>query len=109
MSLIERLRGFFGGSGPMENTSEDASRPCNIECKDALERLYEFLDGELESSSAEEVEQHFRLCQRCYPHLAMEESFREALRRAQGGGAVPPELMDRVLRSLEESQGEPAS
>jgi len=109
MSLIERLRGFFGGRGSGENTSEDVPRPCDIDCKEALERLYEYLDGELEPPSAEEVEQHFRLCQRCYPHLAMEESFREALHRARAGAEVPPELMGRVLRALEESQGEPAS
>ena len=46
-----------------------------ISCEDALHRIHEFIDGELEDVSSEQVKAHFDVCGRCYPHLQLEESF----------------------------------
>jgi anti-sigma factor (TIGR02949 family) len=76
--------------------------PEMVTCQEALARLYDFLDGELDGVSHSQVETHFQKCARCYPHLAFEQNFREALHRAVEGQAAPPELRSRVLRLLDE-------
>lgn len=75
-----------------------------ISCREALRFLYEFLDGELEGAPTDQVRAHFDACQRCYPHLQMEASFRAALQRACGGPCAPPELKARLLAALAEAE-----
>jgi len=75
-----------------------------ITCRDALARLYEFLDGELTGEKAAEIRRHLEICEACYPDLCFGRAFRDALRRAaQGQAAAPEELRKKVaelLRSL---------
>jgi len=82
-------------------TEHDGTREM-ISCQDALRFLYEFLDGELEGASSAQVRAHFDVCQRCYPHLQLEASFRAALQRACGGPCAPEELKTRLLAALAE-------
>lgn len=74
-----------------------------ISCQDALRFLYEFLDGEMEGAPADQVRDHFDVCQRCYPHLRLEASFRAALQRACGGPCAPPDLKARLVSALAEA------
>lgn len=68
-----------------------------ISCEEALRLVHDFIDGELEDVSRVEVEAHFEVCARCYPHLKLERSFREAVRRACARQTAPPKLRERVL------------
>jgi hypothetical protein len=52
MSLLGRLRGLFASGRALET---NGASPGGIACHEALERLYEYLDGELTGSTAEEV------------------------------------------------------
>jgi mycothiol system anti-sigma-R factor len=82
---------------------EDVTPTCGPTeaCRDALERVFEYLDGELEGATREQVEEHFRVCGNCYPALAYETSFREALQRLRRGEAAPPSTRERILAALE--------
>ena len=74
-----------------------------ISCKEALQRLYEYLDGELEPESADEVRRHVEVCNACYPEVKFTTEFRDAIHRAaQGQPSVPEELRQKVERLLEE-------
>lgn len=77
-----------------------------LSCEDALARIYEFLDGELEEMTHEQVERHFDVCKRCYPQLQWEQSFRRALHRAVEDEEAPDELKRRVRQLLESRAGE---
>jgi len=65
-----------------------------------MAKVHEYLDGELDGSSHEEVAYHFSICQKCYPHLKLEERFRELLQRSQAGEACPEHLKEQVLELL---------
>lgn len=67
-----------------------------ISCQEALRLVNEFIDGELDGVSSEEVKTHFELCKRCYPHLKLEHHFREALRRACSREKASASLRERV-------------
>jgi anti-sigma factor (TIGR02949 family) len=100
MSLIDRLMGMFGDSA--EDGGGGGAQEM-ISCEEALSFIHEFLDGELEDSTNARVKAHFDACQRCYPHLHLEESFREAVRRAALGEKAPPELKARLMDLLAEA------
>lgn len=71
-----------------------------ITCREAVTVVQEFLDGQLEGVSADQVREHFEICSRCYPHLKFEQSFREALARASAGACAPADLRRRVVDLL---------
>ncbi len=76
-----------------------------ISCQEALSAVYDYLDGELEGLSPEAVEEHFRICVGCYPHLLCEKAFKDALQRAAGGQRAPEGVRERILRALEAEDG----
>lgn len=99
MALFDNIKKLFGGG------SSDDGGVAMISCEDALEALHEYLDGELDAIPSAEVEAHFEMCQRCYPHLHLETVFRDSVARAAGGAVAPPELMAKVKALLEEAEG----
>jgi anti-sigma factor (TIGR02949 family) len=64
-----------------------------IGCREALERLYEYLDGELTPESADEVRRHVQVCDACYPQVKFTTEFRDALHRAAQGQPVCPDAL----------------
>ncbi|MCG8468363.1 MAG: zf-HC2 domain-containing protein [Gemmatimonadetes bacterium] len=63
-----------------------------IPCEEALERMYEFLDGELSNDSAEEVRVHLERCKKCYPYFNFERVFLDHVRSLR----LPPETTERL-------------
>lgn len=116
MTFLDRLKRLLGGgtglpggetdslAGP-DGSGASGDRP-PIPCAEALERLQEYLDGELEEVTAADVAHHFRVCKACFPHLRLEERFREALRESQRGEACPEHVRARLLEVLAAETGE---
>ena len=77
-----------------------------ISCHDALRLVHEYIDGELEGVSEARVRAHFDVCQRCYPHLHLENAFREAFRRGAGTQTAPPELRAKLVALMLEAESE---
>lgn len=110
-SMFERIRRFFSPGGDAtkgkglaaaEAAGEGAAEA--VSCEDALRLVHDFLDGELEGVSGEQVRLHFEVCQRCYPHLNLESVYRQAIQRACGGAAAPEELKNRIADLLAEAR-----
>ncbi|HLB36896.1 MAG TPA: zf-HC2 domain-containing protein [Gemmatimonadales bacterium] len=74
--------------------------PHSLDCREAIERLYEYLDQELTPDVRQEVERHLRMCGKCHQHFEFEQAFLRFLEaRARGRGAGP-EVKRRVLEQL---------
>ncbi len=99
MSFFDKLRSLFTGVAPDGGASPSAMIPC----EEALSVVHEFLDGELGGVSHEQVKAHFDACQRCYPHLHLEEVFREVIRRAGTGQRAPAGLKVKLMELLAEA------
>ncbi len=111
MSIVDRLKALFGngasnGSASGKGTAPDGTGDGGemISCEDALRLVHEFLDGELDSVPESQVKQHFDVCQKCYPHLHLENAFREAVRRAASGESAPEELKMRVAALIADAK-----
>lgn len=74
-----------------------------ISCEEALALINEFIDGELEDVPYARVKAHYDVCRHCYPHLRLEESFRQAVRRAASRPHAPDDLRNRVQELLSEA------
>jgi anti-sigma factor (TIGR02949 family) len=98
MSWMDELRRLIGRARQAEPAPVE---PGNISCQEAAERIFEWLDGELDPEMNDRVGAHLRECARCYPFLRFEEAFREAVRRAGARTEPTPESLEaRVLGSL---------
>jgi len=76
------------------------NEPHDIDCEEALERLYDYLDGELTEVRREEVRRHLELCAPCLKRATFESAyvrFLEARVRARG---APDHLRRRILERL---------
>ena len=120
MAFFDSLKRLFGGTGQNDGSGEPTSPGTGgsttasgamgetvvamIPCDEASARLFEYLDGELEGVSEEEVRRHLEACEACYPRVQFEKHFLEALQRSQDGGRVSESLRKRVLQSLAEDE-----
>ncbi len=70
-----------------------------MNCESALELLFDFLDGELEDTTQEEVAQHLAVCQNCYPYFNFQRLFLDRLAASGDSREGYPEL-DRQIRNM---------
>ena len=83
------------------------SEPDAIDCHAAVERLYEYLDGEISPTAEAEVRTHLAACAHCFGLFDFEGSylrFLEARTRAQG---APAHLRRRILDELFQPPAQP--
>lgn len=73
-----------------------------MNCREALEQLHAYFDGELELSRSLEVERHMNECQSCARALQAQATLRSALREAAPYYRAPANLRKRVRASLRE-------
>lgn len=70
-----------------------------ISCKEALERLWAYIDGELPEQEHGQVHDHLEVCKKCYPQYDFQRAFREFVGR-HTKQPVPPGLRRRVFMAL---------
>jgi anti-sigma factor (TIGR02949 family) len=97
MSWINDLRKLLSR---VRGASPAAEGHDPITCREAVDHLLEWLDGELEETESKRVGAHLETCGRCYPRLRFERAFREALARASRSQEAPAELREGVEQAL---------
>jgi anti-sigma factor (TIGR02949 family) len=75
------------------------SDPMKIPSDQVIARLWEYIDGELEPSTAAEISAHLELCERCFPQYDYQTAYREFIRRT-GREQVPPGLRRRIFEMI---------
>lgn len=77
-----------------------------IACKQAVERLWDYLDRHLEKAQDEELEQHLGLCRHCCGELEFAKQVRATI-ATRGEVSLAPEARARLttfLRALDAEQ-----
>lgn len=81
--------------------SPDGSRSeSELSCEEALARVYEFLDGELDASQHDGVRRHLQKCRRCYPYFDFERLFLDYIHELGAAEESSPGLEDRIREVL---------
>jgi mycothiol system anti-sigma-R factor len=69
------------------------------ECEEALDRLFEYIDGELTPSELEQVSSHLKECPPCEAEHKLNEKIKSRV-AATGGECAPEALRAKILESL---------
>ncbi|WP_375426477.1 mycothiol system anti-sigma-R factor [uncultured Friedmanniella sp.] len=81
--------------------NDDTARGAtSAECEHMLERVYEFLDHELDTASSDEIREHLVACEPCLDRFDVEQAVKTLVNRCCGGDKAPTELRAKVLTRL---------
>jgi anti-sigma factor (TIGR02949 family) len=72
----------------------------DIDCQEVLDRLYEYLDGELTPIRAQEVRRHLDLCGPCLRVSEFESAYLRFLQARARARQAPEDLRRRILERM---------
>jgi anti-sigma factor (TIGR02949 family) len=67
-----------------------------IDCREAVRRMWAYLDHELAATPVSEFEAHLETCQRCCGELEFSRHLREMVADDERAPAMPPDLRSRI-------------
>lgn len=79
---------------------ESLTSDTHVDCDAALERLFDYLDGELDDSFEARLKEHVQRCKPCLERADFERRFLVAVQTARSEQCCPKSLRERVLTSL---------
>jgi anti-sigma factor (TIGR02949 family) len=79
-------------------------KPGTTECEHVLDRIYEFLDHELDSASSDEIREHLVGCEPCLDRYDVEQAVKALVNRSCGGDKAPSHLRTKVMGKLAEAK-----
>jgi mycothiol system anti-sigma-R factor len=81
-------------------------KPHDVPCSEVLERMYWYLDGEIEDSSCAQIRQHLDECGPCLREYGLEEAVKRLVHKHCGAEEPPAELRTKVLTRIQEVRAE---
>ncbi|HEX6195851.1 MAG TPA: mycothiol system anti-sigma-R factor [Jiangellaceae bacterium] len=77
-------------------------RPHDTDCADVLDRVYVFLDHEMDDASVSyaKIEEHLDECAPCLRKYDLERAVRAVVQRSCGCEHAPEELREKVLTKI---------
>jgi mycothiol system anti-sigma-R factor len=72
-----------------------------VNCRECLDRMWQYIDGELDVASTEEFQRHLEQCRACFTEAEFERRLKEMVRRACGGEQAPAHLRERLAKILQ--------
>jgi anti-sigma factor (TIGR02949 family) len=89
--------------GSTNERTPEMSGPDRIECEEAIRRLAEYLDGELDDGDAAGLERHLETCRSCWSRAEFERQLRERMAALREDEVRP--AFERRIRGLLEQFG----
>jgi len=82
---------------------EESTGDAPVDCEEALDRLYDYLDGELTEDWNEKVRSHVERCRRCYPYFNFERVFLDHIRSLRLAPKTTERLEKRIRDALKDA------
>ena len=73
--------------------------PHDVPCSEVLDRVYEYLDGELNKERVHEIKNHLEECAPCLREFGLEEAVKSIVKRSCSDPA-PAELRAKVMQRI---------
>ena len=75
--------------------------PHEVPCAEVLDRVYEYLDGELDRDKMHVIKEHLDECSPCLREFGLEEAVKVLVKRSCGRDEVPSDLRSKVMTRIE--------
>ena len=75
--------------------------PHDIDCREVIERVYLYLDGEMADEECVDIRQHLDECSPCLRQYGVDQDIKALIARKCGCDTAPSELKVRVLARLQ--------
>lgn len=75
-------------------------------CSEVLDRVYTYLDGELDGGGCAEIRKHLDECGPCLEEYGLEEAIKRLVAKRCGCDPVPEDLRARVLVRIRQVRAE---
>jgi mycothiol system anti-sigma-R factor len=76
-------------------------KPHEVPCSEVLDRVYNYLDGEMDDAAYVKVKVHLDECGPCLREFGLEEAVKRLVHRHCGHEPVPADLRQKVLTRIE--------
>jgi anti-sigma factor, TIGR02949 family len=76
--------------------------PHETDCNDVLDRVYDYLDGELDDDWYVEIRRHLDECGPCLKQYGLDQIVKQLVARHCGCDPVPEDLRAKVLSRIEQ-------
>ena len=70
------------------------------DCEQVLERVYEFLDNEIDAASGDAIRRHLVMCEPCLDKFDVEEAVKSLVHQRCGGEVAPSHLRMKIVTQL---------
>lgn len=80
-------------------------KPHETPCSEVLDRVYEYLDGELDRERVHVIKDHLDECSPCLAEYGLEDAVKAIVKRSCSDPA-PADLRNKVMRRIETVRGE---
>jgi mycothiol system anti-sigma-R factor len=81
--------------------------PLDDNCQYVLERVWVFLDHELDEASGDLIRHHLSACEPCLETFDFELAFKSLVARRCGGETAPQQLRDKIVDRLSQARLQP--
>ena len=81
-----------------------STTPDDLDCSAVIDRMFVFIDNELDPANCDQIEQHLAECGPCLEKYNLERAVKALVRRCCGNDVAPDTLRQRVLVSIREVQ-----
>ena len=75
--------------------------PHEVDCRDVLEQVYLYLDGEMPEEECAKIRQHLDECAPCLREFGLDQEVKALVARSCGCDVVPEGLRERVILRLQ--------
>jgi mycothiol system anti-sigma-R factor len=75
--------------------------PHEVDCRDVLEQVYLYLDGEMPEDECAKIRQHLDECAPCLREFGLDQEVKALVARSCGCDVVPEGLRERVILRLQ--------
>jgi mycothiol system anti-sigma-R factor len=80
--------------------------PHETDCSDVLERVYTYLDGEIDERARADIRVHLEECGPCLAEYGLEEAVKRLIAKHCGCDPVPGDLRAKVLSRIDQVRAE---
>ncbi len=78
----------------------DWERDWQMTCEEAIGKLYEYLDHELDQATVEQLDRHLDICKSCCDHFEFEKRVRSIIQEKCFDQKAPQFLKDKIRNKL---------